>query len=336
MGNSSSASITNTIENRNINTSMIESINKNVSEIITNSVISTHTEAKSSITQIGEIEIGSISAIGPGSEISGLQILIDQNAEIQFKSTDRSIQNNNIMVDYALKLIQELSNSISNDQAAKLASEAKASQENGFLSTAMGNQVRSDVNNQIKNINENINLTKILNNVTNTIQQNSETLTFKECILNNLQSGRFNINQITAQDGGKIQNVTLGIKQSIKVIQECVFETIQKSDITTKVAQDFGFTVTNDTANRQTGESEAKATSIQKNLGLTLDSLLYSIISSVLIIVAIVLVFILKFSLKKDALGIIKEGKSALNSESLQAIQGISKLKLGPKSLKPN
>lgn len=301
MGNSSSASITNTIENRNINMSMIESINKNVSEIVTNTVVSNHTDAKSSTTQVGDIEIKSISSIGSGSDISGLQILIDQNAEVQFTSNDKSIQNNNIMVDYALKLVQQLQNSISNDQAAKLASDAKASQENGFLSTAMGNSVRSDVNNQIKNINENTSLTKILNQVTNTIQQNSQTLTFKECIMNNLQSGRFKIGEITAQDGGKLQNVTLGIKQSINVIQNCVFETLQKSDITTKVAQDFGFTVTNDTKNTQKGDSTATSTSTQKNMGLSLDSLLYSIISSALIIVAIILVIILKSSLKKDA-----------------------------------
>jgi len=187
MGNSSSASITNTIENRNINLSMIESINKNVSEIVTNTVVSNQTQSKSSTTQVADVDIGEISAIGPNSKINNLQILIDQNADIEFTSNDKSIQNNNIMVDYALKLTQQLQNSISNDQAAKLASEAKASQENGFLSTAMGNSVRSDVNNQIKNINENTNLTKILNQVTSTIQQNSETLTFKECILSKLK-----------------------------------------------------------------------------------------------------------------------------------------------------
>jgi len=309
MGNSSSASITNTIENRNINLSMIESINKNVSEIVTNTVVSNQTQSKSSTTQVADVDIGEISAIGPNSKINNLQILIDQNADIEFTSNDKSIQNNNIMVDYALKLTQQLQNSISNDQAAKLASEAKASQENGFLSTAMGNSVRSDVNNQIKNINENTNLTKILNQVTSTIQQNSETLTFKECILSNLQSGRFKIGKITAQDGGQIDNVTLGIKQSIQVIQNCVFETLQKSDITTKVAQDFGFTVTNDTKNTQKGESDAKSTSTQKNLGLSLESLLYSIISSALILVAGVLVYILKASLKKDAKGLIAQGK---------------------------
>lgn len=309
MGNSSSSDITNTIENRNITTSMIESINQNTSSIITNTVVSNHTSAQSGTTQVADIEIGRISSIGKESNISGLQILIDQNAEVQFNSNDKSIQNNNIMVDYALKLVQQLQNSISNDQAAKLASAGQATQENGFFSTAMGNSVRSDVSNQIKNINENTNFTKILNQVTSTIQQNSQTLTFKECIMANLQSGRFKIGEITAQDGGKIQNVTLGIKQSISVIQNCIFETLQKSDITTKIVQDFGFTVTNDTKNIQKADSSATSTSTQKNLGLSLDSLLYSIISSALIIVAIVLVFILRFSLKKDAKDLMKSGR---------------------------
>lgn len=310
MGNSSSATITNTIENRNITTSMIESINKNTSSIITNNIVSNQTVAKSSTTQVGDVNIGSISAIGKGSDISGLQILINQNADITFSSNDQSIQDNNIMVDYALKLVQQIQNSISNDQAAKLASDAKASQENGFLSTAMGNSVRSDANNQIKNINENTNLTKILNQVTNTIQQNSQTLTFKDCIMTNLQTGRLNVGSISAQEGGKIENVTIGIKQSLTVIQECIFNTLQKSAITTKVAQDFGFTITNDTTNKQTADSTASSTSTQKNEGIASLSM-YSIISVVLIIVAIVLTIILKFSLKKDAKELMKSGMSA-------------------------
>jgi hypothetical protein len=309
MGNSSSAEITNSIENRNINLSTIESINKNTSEIITNTVVSNHTSAQSGTTQVADVTIGKISAIGKDSVIDNVQILIDQNAEVQFNSNDKSIQNNNIMVDYALKLTQQLQNSISNDQAAKLASDAKASQENGFLSTAMGNSVRSDVNNQIKNINENTNLTKILNQITSTIQQNSETLTFKECIMSNLQTGRFKVGEITAQDGGKIQNVTLGIKQSIQVIQNCVFETLQKSDITTKIAQDFGFTVTNDTKNTQKGDSTATSTSTQKNIGVPIFA---SLISIVLCLVLVTLIILLPKLLKSNVVSTVKEASKMI------------------------
>ena len=304
MGNSSSSEITNTIENRNVNLSTIESINKNTSEIITNTLISNHTSAQSGTTQVAEINIGKISAIGKDSVIDNLQILIDQNAQVEFTSNDESIQNNTIMVDYALKLTQQLQNSISNDQAAKLVSESQAEQKNGWLSTAAGNSVRSDVNNQIKNINENVNLTKILNQVATTIQQNSETLTFKECIMSNLQSGRFQVGEITAQDGGKIQNVTLGIKQSIQVVQNCVFETLQKSDITTKIAQDFGFTVTNDTANKQTADSTAKSKATQINEGLPIFATLGSLVLS---LVLVSLILLIPGIIKKNVTGIAND-----------------------------
>ena len=128
MGNSSSAEITNAIENRNVNVSMIESINENTSKIITTTIVSSKTTSQSGTTQTADVDIGKISAIGKGSDISGLQILIDQDAQITFTSNDKSIQDNNIQVDYALKLVQQLQNSISNDQAAKLASDAKATQ----------------------------------------------------------------------------------------------------------------------------------------------------------------------------------------------------------------
>lgn len=304
MGNSSSSEITNTIENRNVNLSTIESINKNTSEIITNTLISNHTSAQSGTTQVAEINIGKISAIGKDSVIDNLQILIDQNAQVEFTSNDESIQNNTIMVDYALKLTQQLQNSISNDQAAKLVSESQAEQKNGWLSTAAGNSVRSDVNNQIKNINENVNLTKILNQVATTIQQNSETLTFKECIMSNLQSGRFQVGEITAQDGGKIQNVTLGIKQSIQVVQNCVFETLQKSDITTKIAQDFGFTVTNDTSNKQTADSTAKSKATQINEGLPIFATLGSLVLS---LVLVSLILLIPGIIKKNVTGIAND-----------------------------
>lgn len=304
MGNSTSSEINNSIENRNVNLSTIESINRNASEIITNTVISNHTSAQSGTTQVADVEIGKISAIGKDSLIDNLQILIDQNAQVEFTSNDESIQNNTIMVDYALKLTQQLQNSISNDQAAKLVSDSQAEQKNGWLSTAAGNSVRSDVNNQIKNINENINITKILNQVATTIQQNSETLTFKECIMSNLQSGRFKIGEITAQDGGKIQNVTLGIKQSIQVIQNCVFKTLQESDITTKIAQDFGFTVINDTANKQTAESEAKSKATQINEAIPLYA---SLASLVLSLVLVSLILLLPGILKRNISGMAND-----------------------------
>lgn len=302
MGNSSSAEIKNSVENRNINRSLIETVNTNMASIITNTVVSNKSSTLSSSTQVGDIEIGSISAIGKGSDISGLQILIDQNAQITFTANDKSIQDNNIMVDYALKLVQQLQNSISNDQAAKLASDAKASQENGWLSTAASNSVNSNVSNDIKNINENENTTKILNQVTSTIEQNSTTLNFKECIMTNLQSGRLKVGEITAQDGGKLNNITIGIRQTMDIIQTCVFDTLQKSDITTKIAQDFGFTVTNDTANKQSGDSTAAATSKQTNAGLSLASSIVSVVSVALLVILGVIFLILRFSLSKSAL----------------------------------
>jgi len=281
---------------------VIDSINKNTSSIMTNTIVSNKTSSQSGAGQNANIKIAKISSIGPGSEISGLQILIDQNAKIQFTANDKSIQNNDIMVDYALKLTEQLQNTISNQQAAKLASESKATQDNGFLSLALGNEVSSDVNNQLTQINKNTNITKLFNQITNTIQQNSSTLNFKECILSQLQTGSIEIGEITAQDGGKITNLTIGIKQAMEIIQNCVFDTLQSSNITTQIAQDMGFTITNDTKNKQEAESIAKSSASQKNAGLTLESSLYSLIALGLIIVLAGIMVYFRYSLKGKAL----------------------------------
>ena len=328
MGNSSSSTITNSIQNKVVNKSLIENINENISNIMTNTIVSNNTSAQSGMTQSAVINIGSISSIGQGSDISGLDLLIEQNADLTFNSNDKSIQDNNITVDYALKLVAELSNSISNDQAAKLASDAKATQTNDLLSTAVLNNVKTDVNNQIKNDINNENITRLINQVSNTITQNSETLNFKECILSNLQRGSMTIGEITAQQGGKITNIKLGIKQSMKVIQSCIFDTIQKSDITSKIAQDFGFTVVNDTKNKQTGESEATATTEQKNLGIvaTIGALtgpsLYSVIGLVIVAIIGIMVIVLRFSLTGK--GLAKEANAFakhVNPETLNFAQ---------------
>lgn len=331
MGNSSSSEITNSITQKNINLSLIETINKNTSSIITNTVVSNQTSSQAGITQSANFTINKMLATGPGSEISGVDLSIIQDAKLTFTADDKSIQNNNIMVDYALKLVEQLQNSISNEQAAKLASSSSAEQKNDWLGTAVANSTSSDVNNKITQINKNENISKIFNQITNTIQQNSETLNFKECIMNNLQSGSFDIGEITATDGGKISNVKLSIKQSIDVIQKCVFNTIQDSNITTKIVQDFGFTVTADTTNKQDSESKAVSKAKQENLGLVslIDSFgknsLYSIIALVLIIFVAIMGKMMMASKGNDAgrsADEISTMPNAINTSSISSLLG--------------
>ena len=317
MGNSSSSEITNTLTNKNINESTIESINNNMSKIMTETIVSNQTTSKGGVDQSAEINIGKIQAIGPGSDINGLNLLIEQNAKVTFSADDKSVQDNNISVDYALKLVQQLQNTITNDQAAKLASEGKAKQTSDIFSTNFLSNVDSSVNNKITQINKNTNYTKILNNISNTIEQNSKTLNFKDCIMTNLQRGSMNIGEITAAEGGKIQNVTLGIKQTLDIVQNCVFDTLQKSNITTKIIQDFGFTVTNTTENKQEGESKATSSAEQENKGLSdlvkalTGPSLYSLIGLGLVVILAVLFLIIKASLKKDAKDLMEKGMNA-------------------------
>jgi len=94
----------------------------------------------------------------------------------------------------------------------------------------------------------------------------------------------------------------------MEIIQNCVFDTLQSSNITTQIAQDMGFTITNDTKNKQEAESIAKSSASQKNAGLTLESSLYSLIALGLIIVLAGIMVYFRYSLKgkalsKDAVG---------------------------------
>jgi len=327
MGNESSSTITNEIENKQINESTIRQINNNVSQVMTNNVISSQSKAYGDVTQIGDIQINCMTSSGKGSVIKNVNIGIDQKQNIVLKSSDESIQTSNLQANYAMTLLTNIQNGLSSQQQAQLASEAKAKQENGFLSTAIANSVQAEVNNKIKNIQENRALTEIFNSISNSITQNTSTMNFKDCIMRNLQTAAIKVGCMTASDGGTLDGINININQVVDVVQNCIFKTLQDSNIGTVIAQNLGFTVKNDLQAKQEAASDAKASSDQQNKGVDslMGSSLYSMIALIVICVIGIVIIAVVLNLR---------GKQAINkvpnmnpSEFMGALSSMQNIK---------
>lgn len=272
MGNSSSSEVNQTIDTKNINKNMLEDLNQQITDSMTESIVKTQTEAGTAIVQEGKQKIGPIIAKGKGSRITNIKLTVDQNAQINLNSDDKSIQNNNISSELALSIVKNVSSKVSNENMAKLVGEAEASQSVGAFNPTGGNEVSSEVNAKISTLNLTESYRKFTNLVTNKIVQNTESLNFKQCIVNTLQQADQEAGGIYAVQGGEVSGFEMNIGQTTSVIQSCIFDTVQSSGITSQIANSLGMTVTDTSESKTTSEIESKAKSKQTIQGVMFSS----------------------------------------------------------------
>jgi membrane-bound ClpP family serine protease len=72
MGNTTSTNVTNKVLNKNVNKSDIEALNQQVSEFVTSKITNSAQKCSSSSTSVQTIDLGNITASGPGSSITSL------------------------------------------------------------------------------------------------------------------------------------------------------------------------------------------------------------------------------------------------------------------------
>jgi hypothetical protein len=267
MGNRSSSSVRQIINTKNITKSMVESLNEQVTESVTKSIAKAQTESGSGVVQIGVQRFGPV-IVGKNAKAKNIILSIDQNTAINLKTDDQSIQDTSISTNLALAIINNVQSSVNNESMAKLMAEAESSQKLGALSATGGNQVSSNVNAKIDTLNFNESYRKFANVVSNKIHQKSDSLTFKKCIVNTLQQATQQGAGIVVKEGGEIDNFQMNIQQTTTVIQDCVFKTVQTSNIIGDIATTMGFTVVDDTKNKTTSESAGKAGAKQEIKGL--------------------------------------------------------------------
>ena len=297
MGNSSSSEATQIINQKIINKNQLESINQSATSASTEAIMKSAQNAASSAAKVAEVNIGEITASGPGSLVGSINVEIDQESFISVDVIAESVQKNDINTELALAIVSDVSSKISNEQMAKLVSSAETTQSVSGAALTGGNSSSAKVYNRMDSTTLNDTKRKFTNIVSNTISQKTNTEDTKNCITTDIQNAKININKIAATNGGTVQDINLTIKQASNLVNKCIMKTVQNSEISTAIATSLGLKVTDDTSNKQTSSGEAKASSSQTITGIfDMASL---IVIAVIIALGIVGFIIFKASGKK-------------------------------------
>lgn len=293
MGNKSSSEATQIINQKIINRNTLDSFNEQVTKSTTENIMKSITQSAASSSQNANVNIGRISASGPGSTITDLDIKIDQEAYVSLDVADKSIQQNDINTELATAIINNVSSSINNEQMAKLVSSAESNQSVAGLALTGGNESSAKVFNQMNSLSLNETSRKFTNIVTNVINQTAISENVKSCIASDFKNASININEISATGGGTISGIGLTINQTSNIINKCLFDTKMTAKVSNAIAQTFGLTVKDETTNKQTSEGTASATSKQTITGL------FDLGSIIGLVVCVVLCSIILFIIKK-------------------------------------
>jgi hypothetical protein len=297
MGNNKSKSSSNQmIDQKIINKNTLDSFNEQITKSTTESIMKSMTQSAASSSQNANINIGKMTASGPQSTITGLNIVIDQESYIDLQVADKSVQENDINSELALSIINNISSSIDNKQLTGLVSNVESKQDVAGIALTGGNKNATHILNNVKNLNETETSRKFTNIVTNVINQTSKTENIKSCITTDFKNASINISEITATGGGTISDIGLRLDQTSNIISKCLFDTQMVSNVTTALAQTFGFSVTDEIQNTQVVESEttAKATQSVKSIfdKYTLISSIVCALSCVIICVVFMFVYL--------------------------------------------
>ena len=289
MGGTSSSqqSINHEIVNRNISKNTLDSFNQFVSNMTTNNIVASQTKTGTNMSQFADINVGSIVARGPSSRVSNINLNIDQSQNINFKANDESLQENNINTELALSILTALTSTVDNNILNSLVTEASASQNSSGFNFS-DNNLNQSVNARIDNTNITEVQRKLTNMITNTVNQNAESMNKKDCILNSLTRSSINVGTIAAVEGGVVSDINLTVKQATDAIQECIIKSIQTSKITTAIVNNLGVNISDTVRTETSSESKLKAETQQ-----TIEGLFGGMSGSIISIVCIGLIFIL-------------------------------------------
>jgi hypothetical protein len=297
MANSSSAEVKQMVDQKFITKNSLNAYNESLTNLTTQSIMNSMAEAGSSLNQSAEIDIGKITAVGPGSIVTGIDVKIDQDSKLDQKAILDSISKNDINTELTKTIMNDITNKLDLEQMAKLVSEAESKQSVAGFALTGGNTVNTSSTNDMNLTVEQI-TTRSLTNIVNTvINQQTQSIDTKKCIATNIQDSLIRIGEISAYDGGKVEGISLTIKQTSAVVNDCILKTVQNSQITSVIAENLGLKIVDETKVKQTAEGEAKAKSDQTITGL-LD-FTGSLIVAVLCILSIVLLCVLKMTGKK-------------------------------------
>jgi hypothetical protein len=268
MGNSSSSTTNNIINNSVVNQSTLENLNETVSTQVTKIIMEQQTGARATGTQTATIQVGNLTASGPGSIIDNLNLTIDMNQNMTFNSNMSSAQNSEIQASIANAISQTATASLSSEQKAAMVSATEATQTVSGLALTGGNSNSAETNNETTNSSTNIIDQKFTNIVTNIIDNTQETSNIQDCIVETIHNTSITAGNISAINGGQITNVSLTINDTATIVGNCIFNSIQGSGVLNTIATTMGLKVDTSVKSSQSAESSATTKASQTIEGI--------------------------------------------------------------------
>ena len=263
MGNSSSSRVTNINNTLLVNENEIEIVNKNLTNQVANTVINNAKTCSANINELQRITFKNVTTAGDFN--------LDANQKQQAAITFGCVNANQTRTDIANNMMQEMMNSIENNNSAdilsKLEAQAAASQKTGFLSTSFGSSVDSDSNNTVNFTQRNTNYTNLQNIIENSIANNFTTNNISDCIT------KVNTNQLVEGQNitvGKNVNIAVKQDQAASLFAECIQTSDIGQKITNTVISGTGVKQENISKTVQHTDISGGATSTQINEGLSL------------------------------------------------------------------
>ena len=290
-GNSNSAITNNIINNNVINKSTLDVLNQTVSTSVTKIIMEQQTNSNISAVQTSSIQIGNLTASGPGSILDNLNFTIDMNQNMSFSSNMSSAQNSSINASIANEISQTAKAALTADQKAAMVSATEATQKVAGLALTGGNTNNAATNNTTNTTAINLVDQKFTNIVTNIVENTQETKNVQNCIMSSIHDTSITAGNITAANGGSIKNITMTIKDTATIVGECIFNSIQGSGVLSTIATKMGLTVETTVKSKQEAESSATTKASQTIEGVFSLASLASCSGFIVILIIISIIY---------------------------------------------
>jgi hypothetical protein len=267
MGSSSKSTVTNNISNLTINKNELEAFNSQVNEFVTNVVTKNTAACSSGATMINENSMGDINVVGKKQKVNAT-LNASQKSQVSLDCIQKAIQQTNVGNSVAQGIMQNLQNSVSNEQLTAMVAQADSKTSSGFGGFNPFSSANSEINMNLSNTQINETSRKLSNMISNKVASNTNNSSFQECGSKSfLQQGNKVGNLNVLGDENEV-NLTLNSDQYSEVISKCEQLTQQTAESVSDVATTLGVVVKDDTENKTKSDTASTAKSINEAKGI--------------------------------------------------------------------
>lgn len=254
MGGSTSSTSNQTYDSSIINKSDIEIVNKQITDITSNTMMENASSCSASASQRQSFDMHGTRIAG-NLNIRG--ITQDQTQNVDFSCVNISQVSGTVGNEVLAKMMTNLDSKFDASLLDKLNSTANTDNNTGF-GGGIGANTSSNSNINYKSTTVNENRKKIENVVKNSISNNMNLKSVQECTMNSMQNQEIDFSNMDVDGNANIGEISQ--KQVLNLVAKCVNQSKMGSNITNQIVNDLGLTVKEDTSIKKEADLASSAT----------------------------------------------------------------------------